>query len=298
MLSIDPNVAKASVFHSYLVGAVAPRPIAFASTVDIHGNPNLSPFSFFNIFSAKPPIAVFSPSRSGRTGATKNTYDNLKEVPEVVINVVNFDLVQQASLSSTEFPKGVNEFTKTGLTPVSSLLIKPFRVQESPVQLECRVKQIIELGSSGGAGNLVICEILMMHINEDVLDADKNIDLHKLDLVGRMGGNFYCRASGNAVFEVEKPLAKIGIGVDGIPEKIRFSKVLSGNNLGQLGNVEKLPEMVEINEFKKTALADIFQKFGSDRGLLEHHLHVRAKEFLDGGSVMEGWKTLLALNVL
>lgn len=294
MLTIDPKEVKTSVLHSYLLGAVAPRPIAFASTIDKDGRPNLSPFSFFNVFSAKPPIAVFSPSRSGRTGATKNTFDNIKEVPEVVINVVNYDLVQQASLTSIEYPKGVNEFIKAGLTPVPSKLVKPFRVKESPAQLECKVKQVIELGTEGGAGNLVICEVVLMHISEDVLDANKNIDPQKIDLVARMGSNYYCRASGSAVFEVPKPLSVIGIGIDQIPSKIRSSKVFTGNNLGQLGNVEKLPEIVEINEFKKTALADIFQKFTGKQAELEHALHLKAKEFLDKGNINDAWKTLLA----
>ncbi len=294
MITIDPKEVKTSVLHSYLVGAVAPRPIAFASTIDKEGIPNLSPFSFFNVFSAKPPIVVFSPARSGRTGATKNTFDNIKEVPEVVINVVNYELVQQASLTSIEYPKGVNEFIKAGLTPIPSQLVKPFRVKESPAQLECKVKQIIELGTEGGAGNLIICEVVLMHINEEVLDANKNIDPRKIDLVARMGANYYCRATGSAIFEVAKPLSVIGIGVDQIPSKIRFSKVLTGNNLGQLGNVEKLPEMVEINELKKTALADIFQKFAGREAELEYQLHVKAKEFLDSGNVIDAWKTLLA----
>jgi len=295
MISLDPKEVNTSEFHSYLVGAVAPRPIAFASTLDKEGKPNLSPFSFFNIFSAKPPIAVFSPSRSGRSGATKNTHDNLKEVPEVVINVVNFDLVQQASLSSTEYPKGVNEFVKAGLTPIPSVLIKPFRVKESPVQMECKVNQVIELGSAGGAGNLVICEIVMMHINESVLDEHRKIDPQKINLVGRMGANYYCRASGNAVFEVEKPLVKIGIGVDSIPAAIRLSKVLSGNNLGQLGNVEKLPELFEINEYKKAHLEGFFRKFAGTREILENQLHLKAKELLDKGNVTDAWKVLLAV---
>lgn len=294
MLTIDPKEVKTAVLHSYLLGAVAPRPIAFASTIDKDGNPNLSPFSFFNVFSAKPPIAVFSPARSGRTGATKNTFDNIKEVPEVVINVVNYSLVQQASLTSIEYPKGVNEFIKAGLTPIPSQLIKPFRVKESPAQLECKVKQVIELGQEGGAGNLIICEVVLMHISEDVLDANKNIDPQKIDLVARMGANYYCRASGPAVFEVPKPLLAIGIGVDQIPEKIRYSKVLTGNNLGQLGNVEKIPETVDINEFKKTALAGIFQKFTGKQTELEHALHLKAKEFLDTGNINDAWKTLLA----
>jgi flavin reductase (DIM6/NTAB) family NADH-FMN oxidoreductase RutF len=295
LLTIDPKEVITSVLHGYLLGAVAPRPIAFASTVDKEGNPNLSPFSFFNIFSANPPILIFSPARSGRNGVTKNTFDNVLEVPEVVINVVNYELVQQASLSSTEYPKGLNEFIKAGLTPLASERVKPFRVKESPVQLECIVKQVIELGKNGGAGNLVICEVVLMHIDETVLDANKNIDPQKIDLVARMGANYYCRASGASVFEVQKPISTMGIGVDQIPERIRLSKILSGNNLGKLGNVEKLPEIVEINEFKKTVLGDIFLKFAPDSGSLEKALHQRAKEYLDKGNVQDAWKTLLAM---
>ena len=296
MLTIDPKEVKTSVLHSYLLGAVAPRPIAFASTIDKEGNPNLSPFSFFNVFSAKPPIVIFSPVRSGRTGATKNTHDNIKEVPEVVINMVNFDLVQQASLTSIEYPKGVNEFIKAGLTAIPSVMVKPFRVKESPAQLECKVKQVIELGSEGGAGNLIICEVVMIHVSEEVLDANKNIDPNKIDLVSRMGANYYCRASGNAVFEVQKPLTVIGIGVDQIPANIRSSNVLSGNNLGQLGNVEKLPSKEEVDNFKRVHLSDIFSKNKADNAQLEHDLHEKAKQLLAAGNVDEAWKTLLSFS--
>jgi len=205
MLKIDPKSTSLLKLQGYILGAVAPRPIAFASTIDKKGNPNLSPFSFFNAFSANPPVCIFSPSRRARDNTTKHTFENVKEVGEVVINAVNYDLVHQASLTSTEYPKGVNEFIKAGLTPVPSEIVKPFRVKESPVQMECRVRDIIELGNEGGAGNLVICEILLIHISEDVLDEKGNIDPQKIDLVSRMGGNWYCRASGDALFEVEKP---------------------------------------------------------------------------------------------
>lgn len=295
MITINPKETKTALFHSYLVSAVAPRPIAFASTMDKNGNPNLAPFSFFNVFSANPPIMVFSPARSGRTGVTKHTHDNIKEVPEVVINVVNYSMVQQTSLASTEYPKGINEFEKAGFTPLKSEMVKPFRVKESPVQLECRVNQVIELGSQGGAGNLVICEILLMHVNENVLDANKNIDPHKIDLVSRLGGNWYCRASGSALFEVTKPLATMGIGVDQIPPSIRNSTVLTGNNLGQLGNVEKLPSMEEVTEFKKSILGKLFDEQGKNALQLQLSLHQKAKEYLDKNMTGEAWKTLLSL---
>jgi flavin reductase (DIM6/NTAB) family NADH-FMN oxidoreductase RutF len=285
MLTINPKEVKTALFHSYLVGAIAPRPIAFASTIDKEGIPNLAPFSFFNVFSAHPPIAIFSPARSGRTGITKHTHDNIKEIPEVVINLVSYAMVQQVSLASTEYPKGTNEFEKTGFTPLPSKLIKPFRVKESPVQLECKVNEVVELGSHPGAGNLVICEIIMMHIDETILDENKNVDPNKIDLVSRMGANWYCRASGDALFEVAKPLANMGIGVDKIPAEIRNSDILTGNNLGQLGNVEKLPSKEEIAEFKNQFL----QKTGN-----KQDLHRKAKEYLDKGMVSEGWKTLLS----
>ncbi len=204
-MKIDPKSTPTAKLHGYLLGAIGPRPIAFASTIDEHGVPNLSPFSFFNVFSANPPIAIFSPARRGRDNTTKHTFENAKLNREVVINVVNYDLVEQMSLSSTEYGAGVDEFIKAGLTPVPSELIQPFRVKESPVQFECKVKEVVELGQEGGAGNLIICEIVMIHIDESILDDDGRIDQHKIDLVGRLGGNWYVRASGNALFEIAKP---------------------------------------------------------------------------------------------
>ena len=296
MLTIETKNTPVPKLHAYLLGAVGPRPIAFASTVDKDGNPNLAPFSFFNVFSANPPIAVFSPARSGRTNTTKHTYDNVKEVPEVVINIVNYNMVYQTSLASAEYPKGVNEFVKTGLTPVPSLHIKPFRVKESPVQMECKVVDIIELGQHGGAGNLVICEVIAMHIDESVLDANQMIDQRKIDQVARMGGNWYCRAHGDALFELEKPLTQIGIGIDAMDPSIRNSHILTGNHLGQLGNVEKLPDETEVNEYKLMELSDVFMKYEKDQANLEKELHKIAAQLLNAGKVMEAWKTLLAFN--
>lgn len=249
MLKINPKDVSMGKLHNYLLGSVGPRPIAFASTVDKDGNRNLSPFSFFNVFSAAPPIAIFSPAKSGRTNTQKNTYENIKETMEVVINVVNFDIVQQMSLSSTAYAKGVDEFVKAGLTPIASEIVKPFRVAESPVQLECKVKEVIELGDEGGSGNLIISEIVLVHINEDVLNEEGVIDQQKIDLVGRMGGNFYVRANGDALFEVPKPVRNLGIGIDQLPEKIRTSKRLTGNDLGMLGNVEALPSAEAISKY-------------------------------------------------
>lgn len=285
MITIDPKEVKSQVLHGYLLGTVAPRPIAFASTVDKDGNPNLAPFSFFNVFSSNPPIAIFSPARSGRTGATKHTYDNIKEVPEVVINMVNYNMVNQVSLASTEYPKGVDEFKKAGFTPLASEKIRPFRVKESPAQLECKVREVIELGTEGGAGNLIICEIVLMHISENVLDENKQIDPHKIDLVARLGGNWYSRTNGDSLFEVTKPILNLGIGIDMIPENIRNSDILTGNNLGQLGNIEKLPSKEEIFEYKK-----------SMHDLKKEKVHELAKELLKQNKVEEAWKALLAIE--
>lgn len=295
MRTIDPLQVKTAQLHSYLLGAVAPRPIAFASTIDSLGQSNLSPFSFFNVFSANPPIAIFSPARSGRTNTTKNTFDNVKEVKEVVINVVNYDLVQQASLASTEYPKGVDEFIKAGLTPIPSERVKPFRVKESPVQMECKVREVIELGNEGGAGNLIICEILLIHISESVLDEHGTIDPDKIDLVARMGGDWYCRASGKALFKVAKPILTRGVGVDSIPDHIRKSHILTGNNLGQLGNVEHLPGMEEVTQYKQSgAISEAYELYGRNLNKLEDHLHHIAKCLLEDGKVEEAWKVLLS----
>jgi flavin reductase (DIM6/NTAB) family NADH-FMN oxidoreductase RutF len=297
VLTINPKEVPVSVLHSYLLGAVAPRPIAFASTIDKDGNPNLAPFSFFNVFSANPPILVFSPARSGRTGQTKHTYDNIKEVPEVVINVVNYGMVNQTSLASTEYPKTVSEFLKAGFTPLPSELVTPFRVKESPVQMECKVNQVIELGEKGGAGNLIICEVVRMHINEAVLDANQHIDPVKIDLVARLGGNWYSRTNQSALFEVIKPLANLGIGVDQIPESIRNSDILTGNNLGQLGNVEKLPDTEQINSYKNSeVLKEVLELYGKNATELKKQIHALAKQLLEKGKVQEAWATLLAAN--
>ncbi|MCW3077961.1 MAG: Flavin reductase [Bacteroidetes bacterium] len=283
MLSLDPKELTIPILQKYLQNAIAPRPICFASTVSKDGDPNLAPFSFFNLFSSNPPIAVFSPAYSGRTGAPKDTLLNIREVPECVINVVNYSMVQQTSLASSPFPKGTNEFVKAGFTPLASDLIKPFRVKESPVQMECRVTEIKELGKQGGAGNLVICEIIRIHINESVLNEARHIDAHKIDLVSRMGDNWYCRANGDALFEVQKPITSIGIGLDNMPPEVRNSKILTGNNLGLLGSVEHLPTEEEINDFKKNK-----KEFSS---LEEKHTYVQT--LLQANKVKEAWMVLL-----
>lgn len=250
MITFSPADLTIPKMHQLLLGSVGPRPICFASTVDREGNRNLAPFSFFNVFSANPPVLVFSPARSGRTGESKHTYDNVKEVPEVVINVVTYTMVHQVSLTSSPYPKGVDEFIKSGFTPVASELVRPARVGESPVQMECKVNQVIELGNQGAAGNLIICEVLKMHIDETILNEHGQIDQTRIDLVARMGGNWYCRAHGEALFELVKPLTNCGIGVDALPEHIRLSHSLSGNDLGKLGNIEEMPSADWIAEIK------------------------------------------------
>ncbi len=293
MIKIDPLAVEIPELHRTILGTITPRPIAFASTVDAKGNPNLSPFSFFNAFGVNPTTLIFSPSRRGRDNTVKHTYENIKEVPEVVINIVTFDMVQQVSLASTEYPKGVNEFVKAGFTQLESEKIKPFRVKESPVQYECKVRDIIETGDKGGAGILVVCEVLLIHLNEDILDETGNIDPHKLDAVGRLGGDFYCRTSGSAVFKVEKPLQKRGIGIDNLPEKIRFSKYLTGNDLGKLGNLEALPAKDDIEEMKERPFVANILKLRKNKEEFERQIYLLAKNRLDIDRVEEALKLLM-----
>ena len=296
MLTIDPKELPIPKLHHYLLGAIGPRPIAFASTIDKEGNPNLAPFSFFNVFSANPPIMIFSPARSGRTNTTKDTYENVKEVAECVINVVNYTIVEQMSLSSSPYQKGINEFEKSGLTPIASDIVKPFRVKESPVQFECKVNEVVELGTEGGAGNLVICEVVKIHIHEDVLDDNQMIDQQKIDLVARMGGNWYCRADKNAMFEVVKPITTIGIGFDQLPEDIKNSPILTGNDLGKLAGIEEIPNETDVNEYKLIELSEIFVSLEDEPVKLEQELHKIAKELLIENKLEEAWKTLLSFN--
>ena len=289
MLTIDPKEVSTAKLQGYLQSAVGPRPIAFASTVDKNGKSNLSPFSFFNIFSANPPILVFSPSRRVRDNSIKHTLINCEETKQVVINVVNFEIVQQMSLSSTEYPDGVNEFAKSGLTAIPSEIVKPYRVAESPVQFECKVNQIIALGTEGGAGNMIICEVVKIHINEAVLDENGVIDPVKIDLVSRLGGNWYSRAN-KGLFEVEKPLTTLGIGVDAIPDFVKESSIFDGNDLGKLGNVESLPTEEEITIFVKQNF-EVKGVLSADDEIKKYQL---AKDYLDKNQVLTAWKVLLA----
>jgi flavin reductase (DIM6/NTAB) family NADH-FMN oxidoreductase RutF len=284
MLSIHPKDISTKRLHGYLLGAIAPRPIAFASTIDEEGNPNLSPFSFFNVFGANPPLLIFSPARRVKNNTTKHTLDNALATKEVVINVVNYAIVQQMSLSSSEYPEGVNEFVKAGFTMLLSDEIKPFRVAESPVQFECKVKEVIFTGTKGGAGNLIICEVVKMHVSEQVLADDGSIDQHKIDLVARAGGSYYTRAR-DGFFEIPKPITTLGIGVDLIPAVIRNSTILTGNNLGMLGNIAQLPTQDTVNNFGKEHPEFI--------GLETTKKHTFAQEYLKKNDVESAWKVLL-----
>jgi flavin reductase (DIM6/NTAB) family NADH-FMN oxidoreductase RutF len=296
MLTIDPKEIAVPKLHQYLLGAVGPRQIAFASTVDAEGIDNLAPFSFFNVFSANPPIMIFSPARTGRTNKTKDTYNNIKAVPEVVINIVNHEIVHQMSLASSPFSSEISEFEKAGFTAVASETIRPKRVAESPVQFECKVIEVKELGDQGGAGNLIFCEIQKMHISEAILDENNHIDQHKIDLVSRMGGNWYCRADKNSMFEIQKPITTVGIGFDNLPKDIINSKVLTGNDLGQLAGIEALPNETDVNEYKLLELSDLFVSLESQAAALEKELHNRAKTLLIENKLEQAWKTLLAFN--
>jgi len=279
--------------QSYLLHAVAPRPICFASTIDKDGNINLSPFSFFNLFSSNPPIVIFSPSRRVRNNTTKHTLQNVEQVPEVVINIVDYDIIQQTSLTSCEFAKETNEFIKAGFTQQKATLIKPPMVKESKIKLECRVLEIKPLGTEGGAGNLVICEVLCIHIDESILDENKKIDQRKIHHVARLGGDWYTKVDESNLFKVLKPNTKLGIGVDALPDVIRNSKILSGNDLGMLANVHEMPFVETV--FDNDRLKNIIQYYSINPSEMEKEVQLYAKELLNDGKVSEAWQVLLAI---
>ena len=285
------NLQPADV-QNYLLHAIAPRPVCFASTIDKEGNVNLSPFSFFNLFSSNPPIVIFSPARRVRDNTTKHTLDNVLEVPEVVINICDYDMVQQVSLSSCEYPKATDEFIKAGFTKEPSVLVKPPRVKESPIQLECKVIEVKPLGKAGGAGNLVIAEVLMMHMNESILNEEGKIDQQKIHQIARLGGDWYCKVDSSNLFKVDKPNTQLGIGIDSLPASIRHSTILSGNNLGQLGNLKELPPVDPT--FNDDRLKNIILYYSIDPNEMENELHYYAKDLLNAGKLHEAWQVLLA----
>jgi flavin reductase (DIM6/NTAB) family NADH-FMN oxidoreductase RutF len=288
----DLKDLKAADKQYYLQHIVAPRPVCFASTIDKEGNVNLSPFSFFNLFSTAPPIVIFSPARRVRNNTIKHTLENVMQVPEVVINILTYDIVQQASLTSCDYPKEVDEFEKAGLTKEPASMVRPPMVKESKAKLECRVMEVKSLGEEGGAGQLVICEVVCIHIDDSLLNADKKIDQAKLELVARLGGDWYCRVSRDNLFTVPKPNIKLGIGFDLLPESIRKSRILTGNQLGQLANVHEMP--VILPSFEDSHLKNIIQYFSIDPQEMEKELHQYAARLLDEGKVDEAWQVLLA----
>ncbi len=289
MKSFEPKDLSTSKIHSYLLSAVAPRPIALASTLNKKGIPNLSPFSYFNVFSANPPILIFSPARRVRDNTTKDTLQNVETTKEVVINMVNYDMVHQMSLSSAEYPEDVNEFEKAGFTMLDSHNIRPFRVGESPVQFECKVDKIVKLGKEGGAGNLIICKVVKMHFSTDILNKDKSINQEKLDLVARAGGNYYSRAK-SGFFEIPKPLSSLGIGVDSLPDHVRNSMILTGNDLGMLGNIVELPSKKEVDKF----IEEVVEKYPIIRNATHREKHKIAQNYLSYGDVQSALKLLLS----
>ena len=279
--------------QNFLQYAVAPRPVCFASTIDSSGQVNLSPFSFFNLFSSTPPILIFSPARRVRDNTTKHTLHNVLDVPEVVINIVDYDMVQQTSLASCEYPKGTNEFLKAGLTEMPATRVRPPMVKESKIKIECKVIEVKPLGKEGGAGNLVICEALCMHIDDAILDDEKKmIDQHRIHHIARLGGDWYCRVDETNLFQVEKPNTKLGIGIDALPSTLRNSTILSGNDLGQLANVHELPTIDPA--FHDDTLKNIFQYYSVSPDEMENELHAYAKKLLSQGKVAEAWQVLLA----
>jgi len=298
MLTINPKEISTAKLHGYMLSAIAPRPICFASTVDKAGKVNLSPYSFFNAFGSNPSTLIFSPARRVRDNTIKHTLENVYETMEVCINVVNYDMVWQMSLASTEYAKGVNEFEKAGFTELPSQMIKAPRVKESPVQFECKVREVIETGKEGGAGNLVVCEILCMHINQQVLDADGRIDQQKIKLVARLGQDWYCKAYGDALFEIEKPLSSLGIGIDALPEKIRNSHILSGNDLGRLGNIERLPETEKLTAYAEQSeiVKELYKRFGHHPESLEYEHHRAIKQLLVENNLSEASLLMLAIG--
>jgi flavin reductase (DIM6/NTAB) family NADH-FMN oxidoreductase RutF len=300
MLTLNLKDIKPADVQNYLQHAIAPRPICFASTIDKGGNVNLSPFSFFNLFSSNPPVVIFSPARRVRDNTTKHSLENVLEVPEVVINLVDYDMVQQMSLASCEFPKGCNEFVKAGFTEEKATLVSPPMVKESKIKLECKVLEVKPLGTEGGAGNLVICEVLCMHFDESILDADPSttapglpkIDQTKMHHVARLGGDWYAKIDETNLFKVAKPNTQLGIGIDALPESIRKSTILTGNNLGQLANVHEMPFIDPA--FHDDKLKNIIQYFSLNPDDMDTELHSYAKELLDAGKVNEAWQVLLA----
>jgi len=294
--SVDPMELPLRQRHGMLLGGIGPRPVAWVCSIDAEDQVNLAPFSFFNIFSSNPPILIFSPARSGRTNTTKHTYDNVKEVPEVVVNMVPYHLLQQMVLSSLEYPKGVDEMYKAGLEAKESIKVRPPRVAESPVQLECKVIEVKELGTEGGAGNLIICEVVHMHFSRAILDENDRPDPIKLDLIGRLGGAWYTRADEDSLFELKSDVTRIGMGFDAMPDDVKNSPFLTGNQLGILASLTQAPDETSVNDYKLEELSELFMELQDEPEKLQEALHKRAARELSTGNVENAWKTLLSFN--
>jgi len=295
-LSLDPDTLSIKERHGYLVSAVAPRPIALATTIDKEGNVNLSPFSFFNVFSSNPPVMIFSPARRGADNTTKHTFENAKEVRECTISIVNYPMVEQMSLSSSNYPKEVNEYIKAGFTEIASDIVKTPRVGESPVSFECKIQDIIELGDQGAAGNLVICKVVRIHIRKEFLTEEGKLDTRKLDLVARMGGMWYSRANGD-LFEIPKPLASAGIGLDQLPKQLLESQILTANDLGRLGNVDSLPTEEEVFTLKSSAeYLSLKKDYGTDSIKFKDAIYHKAKELLDAKKAKQALQLLMTVR--
>ena len=296
-MTINPKETETAVFHQYLLSSVSPRPIALASTIDSNGHVNLSPFSFFNCFSINPPILVFSPSRRVRDNTTKHTLENILETKEVVIHIVNFSMAEQMSLSSVEFEKGVNEFIKAGFTETKSTKVLPPRIAEAPISFECRVNEVISFGKKAGAGNLIICEVLLAHFKDEILDEKKMISPQKLDAIARMGANWYCRANNESLFELPKPGSKMAIGFDKLPSSILKSDILTGNNLARLASVEKMPPIT-----KKTystiykQMVELHENSNANKGAFITTVHNKIKVFIDANNIQQAWKLVIVAD--
>ncbi|MEM9325158.1 MAG: flavin reductase family protein [Bacteroidota bacterium] len=298
-LTLNPQDLDNRELHSWLLMTIAPRPIGFVSSIDQSGNVNLSPFSYFNVFSVKPPVLIFSPSLTSKGAGKKDTHRNVTEVKEVVINVVNHNIVEQMSLASGNYQKDIDEFVKAGLTPLPSDIVKPPRVLQSPVSFECRVNDVIVLGSEAGSGNLVICEVLRMHIDQATLGTDGRVDPDKMDLVGRMGGSGYVRASGHALFEVSRASVQPGVGVDQLPRSIRNSHILTANNLGQLGTAGRLPSKDEVQEASVSPeVHEIILEYDNRRDEIKDSLHELGQHYLTKNQVHHALKILMVVDLI
>ncbi len=296
MRVITPGEVETKDLHQFILGAVAPRPIAFVSTIDDDGIPNIAPYSFFNAFSSNPPVLVFSSNRRVADNTTKDTLHNVELNQELVVNVVNYEIVHQMALASISYPSDIDEFAKSGLTPIPADLVKPFRIKESPAHFECKVSEIITLGNHGGAGHLIICNVLRMHVCESVIDDKNRINPHKMDLVGRMGRSHYVRAQGEAVFDLYQSVMKPALGFDSLPKHILNSNVLSGSDIAKMAGLYKFPDVNELADLMKNNhdLKSVFSSAESSDNILIDNLHRLVKNTIDDGRIEEAFQIAMS----